>query len=181
MIYETFCIFRQRNPIFRRSLRLCSGSQCSNSPSHAGSQRQQVGKHRRLGPPFLEKPFHCESYPSFFLCFFYIAVFFFQQAANTLTSTKGVGKLTSLTTIHLRDNQIENLDGFAEEMASLQYMNLRSNNLQNLKELKKLQCLPNLRAISLAGEFSNSRISICFLFRFFALVRSFICSMEVLY
>jgi hypothetical protein len=33
--------------------------------------------------------------------------------------------LKSLTALHLRDNKIDNLDGFSDKLASLQYINLR--------------------------------------------------------
>ncbi len=34
-------------------------------------------------------------------------------------------KLTSLETLHLRDNQLEFLDGFSDTMGKLKYVNLR--------------------------------------------------------
>ena len=47
------------------------------------------------------------------------------QAANTLTKLEDLDQLTRLTTLHLRDNKIETLDGFSENMKQLQYVNLR--------------------------------------------------------
>lgn len=42
-----------------------------------------------------------------------------------LKKVEGLEKLKNLTTLHLRDNQIDTLSGFSEEMKSLQYVNLR--------------------------------------------------------
>jgi hypothetical protein len=47
------------------------------------------------------------------------------QAANMLTKLEDLENLTRLTTLHLRDNKIETLDGFSENMKQLQYVNLR--------------------------------------------------------
>lgn len=42
-----------------------------------------------------------------------------------LKKVEGLENLRNLTTLHLRDNHIETLSGFSEEMQSLQYLNLR--------------------------------------------------------
>lgn len=42
-----------------------------------------------------------------------------------LKKVEGLENLKNLTTLHLRDNQVDTLDGFSEEMKSLQYLNLR--------------------------------------------------------
>lgn len=47
------------------------------------------------------------------------------QAANTIRTLEGLDRLEHLTKLHLRDNQIEKLDGFSENMKTLQYINLR--------------------------------------------------------
>ena len=47
------------------------------------------------------------------------------QGANTIRSIEGLDRLGHLTKLHLRDNQIDNLDGFSSEMKNLQYLNLR--------------------------------------------------------
>ena len=47
------------------------------------------------------------------------------QAANQLTKLDGLDQLQHLATLHLRDNQLEKLDGFSENMKNLQYINLR--------------------------------------------------------
>ncbi len=46
-------------------------------------------------------------------------------SANKLTQLEGLEPLKQLTTLHLRDNQISALDGFAPSMEALQYLNLR--------------------------------------------------------
>jgi len=67
-------------------------------------------------------------------------------AANSIKKVEGLDNLQHLATLHLRDNQIDIMDGYAETMKNLQYLNMRGNNLTNVKEVKKLQCLPLLRA-----------------------------------
>ena len=54
------------------------------------------------------------------------------QGANQITKIEGLDQLEHLATLHLRDNQIENLDGFSESLKNLQYVNLRcdSNDIQ---------------------------------------------------
>lgn len=47
------------------------------------------------------------------------------QAQNTIRSLEGLEGLGQLTTLHLRDNQLETLDGFCSSMKCLQYLNLR--------------------------------------------------------
>lgn len=71
-------------------------------------------------------------------------------AANTIKKVEGMNRLQSLTTLHLRDNQLESLDGFVEDLKMLQYINFRGNNITSLKELQKLQPLPMLRALVLS-------------------------------
>ncbi|XP_032110534.1 leucine-rich repeat-containing protein 23 [Sapajus apella] len=70
-------------------------------------------------------------------------------AQNLLKKVEGLENLSNLTTLHLRDNQIDTLSGFSKEMKSLQYLNLRGNLVANLGELAKLQDLPKLRALVL--------------------------------
>ncbi|XP_058938569.1 leucine-rich repeat-containing protein 23 [Kogia breviceps] len=70
-------------------------------------------------------------------------------AQNLLKKVEGLENLSNLTTLHLRDNQIETLSGFSKEMKSLQYLNLRGNVVADLGELAKLRDLPKLRALVL--------------------------------
>ncbi|XP_071946198.1 leucine-rich repeat-containing protein 23-like isoform X2 [Antedon mediterranea] len=72
--------------------------------------------------------------------------------ANMITTIEGLERLDRLTTLHLRDNQIEKLDGFAETMKSLQYVNIRANGVTDVKETSKLKCLPLLRALVLSDN-----------------------------
>ena len=46
-------------------------------------------------------------------------------ASNKLTGFQGLENLPQLTTLHARDNQIVQLDGFTSALESLQYLNLR--------------------------------------------------------
>ncbi|XP_037370329.1 gamma-enolase isoform X3 [Talpa occidentalis] len=70
-------------------------------------------------------------------------------AQNQLKKVEGLENLSNLTTLHLRNNQIDTLSGFSKEMKSLQYLNLRNNMVADLGELAKLQDLPKLRALVL--------------------------------
>ncbi|XP_060618585.1 leucine-rich repeat-containing protein 23 isoform X1 [Anolis sagrei] len=70
-------------------------------------------------------------------------------AQNSITQLEGLTELGQLTTLHLRDNQLETLDGFSEDMKSLQYLNLRGNAISQMQELAKLLVLPMLRALVL--------------------------------
>ncbi|XP_068699352.1 leucine-rich repeat-containing protein 23-like [Montipora capricornis] len=71
------------------------------------------------------------------------------MASNTIRTLEGLDRLEHLTKLHLRDNQIEKLDGFSENMKNLQYINLRGNNITDIKEVGKLKCLPLIRALLL--------------------------------
>ncbi|XP_054044228.1 leucine-rich repeat-containing protein 23 [Rissa tridactyla] len=70
-------------------------------------------------------------------------------AQNAIRSLEGLEGLGQLTTLHLRDNQLETLDGFCSSMKCLQYLNLRSNGISSLQEVAKLQVLPMLQALVL--------------------------------
>ena len=93
-----------------------------------------------------------------------------------ITKLEDLSELKSLSALHLRDNKLEILDGFNENMISLQYINLRfkiflknwnsyKNNINLLinkllrgnlvadySEVKKLQVLPKLKALVLLGK-----------------------------
>ncbi|XP_071899464.1 leucine-rich repeat-containing protein 23 isoform X2 [Anas platyrhynchos] len=68
---------------------------------------------------------------------------------NALRSLEGLEALEQLTTLHLRDNQLEALDGFSSSMKCLQYLNLRNNGISAFEEVAKLQVLPMLKALVL--------------------------------
>uniref|UniRef100_A0A8C4U9C3 Leucine-rich repeat-containing protein 23 n=1 Tax=Falco tinnunculus TaxID=100819 RepID=A0A8C4U9C3_FALTI len=70
-------------------------------------------------------------------------------AQNAIWSLEGLEELGQLTTLHLRDNHIETLDGFCSSMKCLQYLNLRNNGISSFQEVAKLQVLPMLQALVL--------------------------------
>ncbi|XP_060606881.1 leucine-rich repeat-containing protein 23-like [Ruditapes philippinarum] len=70
--------------------------------------------------------------------------------ANVIKTLEGMDKLTGVTTVHLRENQLSQLDGFSEENKMLQYINMRGNNVSDVKEIKKLASIPMLRALVLS-------------------------------
>lgn len=47
------------------------------------------------------------------------------QAQNVIKQLEGLEKLERLITLHLRDNQLETLDGLSPNMKCLQYLNVR--------------------------------------------------------
>ena len=66
------------------------------------------------------------------------------QGANIIKRIEGMSRLTGLSTLHLRDNQLESLDGFAEEQKNLQYINLRWDMI-----IKRQHCIHNKHEILL--------------------------------
>ncbi|NXT24351.1 LRC23 protein, partial [Syrrhaptes paradoxus] len=70
-------------------------------------------------------------------------------AQNAIQSLEGLEGLGQLTTLHLRDNQLETLDGLCSSMKCLQYLNLRNNRIRSLQEVAKLQVLPMLQTLVL--------------------------------
>jgi Leucine-rich repeat (LRR) protein len=69
-------------------------------------------------------------------------------AENSLRSTDGIEGLTSLIRLHLRDNQIRALTGFTEDHASLEYVNIRGNQVSKFGAVKHMDCLPSLKIVS---------------------------------
>lgn len=61
-------------------------------------------------------------------------------------------QLTQLQILHLRDNSLQQLDGFSETMKNLKYLNLRNNKISKFKEFQKLQCLPKLETLIVLGN-----------------------------
>ncbi|XP_044263080.1 leucine-rich repeat-containing protein 23-like [Tribolium madens] len=76
------------------------------------------------------------------------------MAANKITTINSpeFAKLAYLEILHLRENNIQNLDGFSEAQTSLKYINLRNNKIEKFKEFRKLQCLPNLETLIVTGN-----------------------------
>ncbi|XP_032851573.2 leucine-rich repeat-containing protein 23 [Tyto alba] len=70
-------------------------------------------------------------------------------AQNSIRSLEGLEGLGQLAALHLRDNQLETLDGFSSSMKCLQYLNLRNNGISSLQEVAKLQVLPMLQSLVL--------------------------------
>ncbi|XP_066269899.1 leucine-rich repeat-containing protein 23-like [Branchiostoma lanceolatum] len=73
-------------------------------------------------------------------------------AANKLEKIEGLRKMPNLKLLHLRDNVISSLTGFTSGMKTLQYLNLRGNQIMTVKEVDKLHHLHSLRTLSLAGN-----------------------------
>ena len=68
------------------------------------------------------------------MCFYFVAEVrsdwmllcdWWLQASNEITSLEGVDQLTSLTVLHLRENQVSSLSGLSNQLKSLLYINLR--------------------------------------------------------
>ena len=47
------------------------------------------------------------------------------QAANLIASLEGIGRMSNLRVLHLRENQLQHLDGFSKNMQKLEYLNIR--------------------------------------------------------
>lgn len=75
-------------------------------------------------------------------------------AANKIATINSpeFSKLSKLEILHLRENAIQKLDGFSEAQTNLKYINLRSNKITDLREFRKLQCLPNLETLIVTGN-----------------------------
>nr|CAH8823826.1 unnamed protein product [Trichobilharzia regenti] len=70
-------------------------------------------------------------------------------AENMLRRLEGISGLKSLVRLHLRDNRITTLSGFTESLTSLEYINLRGNQVFKFSEVRHLGCLPSLKFLSL--------------------------------
>jgi len=70
-------------------------------------------------------------------------------ADNLITKIEDLGRLRNLMILHLRNNNLSNLDGFTDNLRQLQYLNLRKNDITSFSEVEKLKCLPMLRALIL--------------------------------
>ncbi|XP_018314269.1 leucine-rich repeat-containing protein 23 [Mycetomoellerius zeteki] len=73
-------------------------------------------------------------------------------AENQIEKIEDLGALVNLMMLHLRSNKLANLDGFTEQCRSLNYVNLRDNELSRISELRKLDCLPNLETLIVLGN-----------------------------
>ncbi|KAL5244510.1 hypothetical protein ACI65C_011920 [Semiaphis heraclei] len=78
---------------------------------------------------------------------------------NKIGELNGLDNLRNLSRLHLRGNQISNLDGFTDNLMNLSYLNLRENRLSDVKELNKLACLKSLKTLVVSGNsFSENSI-----------------------
>ncbi|TRY90623.1 hypothetical protein DNTS_003692 [Danionella cerebrum] len=59
-------------------------------------------------------------------------------AQNNIKQLEGLEKLECLQTLHLRENQLETLDGLSAKMKCLQYLNIRGNLISSMKGLQAL-------------------------------------------
>lgn len=73
-------------------------------------------------------------------------------AANNLNKLEDLDDLTLLATLHLRDNKIKGLDDLSENLSSLEYINLRGNEISESKKLRKLHSLQKLKALVLVDN-----------------------------
>ncbi|XP_025208531.1 leucine-rich repeat-containing protein 23-like [Melanaphis sacchari] len=78
---------------------------------------------------------------------------------NKIGKLNGLGDLQNLSRLHLRGNQITNLDGFTDNLKYLSYLNLRENHLSDVEELKKLACLKSLKTLVVLDN-NFSKVSI---------------------
>lgn len=85
-------------------------------------------------------------------------------ASNRIKAVEGIESMSKLTTLHLRDNQIEALEGFPDSLDALQYLNLRGNPISELSAVGKLKALPMLRALILVdcpvAEMDDFRVEV---------------------
>ncbi|KAJ1558680.1 Leucine-rich repeat-containing protein 23 [Nowakowskiella sp. JEL0078] len=88
---------------------------------------------------------------------------------NNISKINGLDDKPTLTTLHLRDNKIETLDGFSDALKSLAYLNFRGNSVEKLEEVAKLVCLPNLKVLVLLenpiDEIPNYRLEVIFILK----------------
>ncbi|KAF4078161.1 hypothetical protein AMELA_G00196130 [Ameiurus melas] len=74
-------------------------------------------------------------------------------AQNKIKRLEGLDKLEHLTILHLRDNQLETLDGISPSMKSLQYLNIRGNLVSSQDALQSLMGVARtLRVLVLADN-----------------------------
>ncbi|XP_074125175.1 leucine-rich repeat-containing protein 23 isoform X2 [Sminthopsis crassicaudata] len=69
-------------------------------------------------------------------------------AQNQLKKIEGIGMLQQLSTLHLRDNKISDLDGFSSNMKLLQYLNLRTSMTVSSEVLGRHWSPPSLFSFS---------------------------------
>ncbi|KAM9752490.1 leucine-rich repeat-containing protein 23 [Menidia menidia] len=71
-------------------------------------------------------------------------------AQNAIKRLEGLDKLERLAVLHLRDNQLETLEGLSPNMKCLQYLNVRGNSITDESALRSLDLVSKtLRALVL--------------------------------
>ena len=71
-------------------------------------------------------------------------------AGNKLRNLAGVSRLSSLTRLHLRGNRIGSLKGLDDDHPALEYLNVRSNSLEETDELYQLSRMRKLTTLVIA-------------------------------
>ncbi|MEQ2240369.1 hypothetical protein ILYODFUR_014166 [Ilyodon furcidens] len=73
-------------------------------------------------------------------------------AQNFIKHLEGLEKLERLTTLHLRDNKLETLDGLSPNMKSLQYLNVRGNAVTDENALQSLALVSKTLRVLVISE-----------------------------
>jgi Leucine-rich repeat (LRR) protein len=73
------------------------------------------------------------------------------QAQNKIKNLNEISNKEQLEVLHLRENQIQHLNGFHAKNSTLAYLNLRNNQISDFDELTKLKGLSGLRHVVLLG------------------------------
>ncbi|KAG7521304.1 leucine-rich repeat-containing protein 23 [Solea senegalensis] len=86
-------------------------------------------------------------------------------AQNSIKCLKGLAMLEHLSTLHLRDNQLETLQGLSSNMKCLQYLNVRGNAITEENALQYLRLVSKtLRTVVLSNnplvETTDYRVSV---------------------
>ena len=60
-------------------------------------------------------------------------------ATNQITAIEGIETLSNLEVLHLRENPIQSLDGFSDNLTHLTQLNMRQTQVEIMNEISKLQ------------------------------------------
>lgn len=78
---------------------------------------------------------------------FFPALICLYLAENQIEKLECLEILVNLKILHIRSNNLSNLDGFDSRCGKLKYLNIRNNKIIKLSELEKLKCLPALETL----------------------------------